>query len=93
MKKVKLMLSGIFVVAIAASALAFKASRIPNICAYAATSNTTATTIGNCPFVTLSATTTVLGAPNQYATAFPRPATGCPPVSVCLKSRTLTIEQ
>ncbi len=61
MKRVKIMLSAILVMAIVAGALAFKA-KSPNVCVYTTTLNAT-TTKTTCPLITTGDfNTTTLGA-------------------------------
>ena len=80
MKRVKIMLSSVLVVAIVAGTLAFKVKKTQLRCAY------THTTTTNCPFWKKTFLITVSeGSPGLYGTTLVEPASGvCPTrVSVC----------
>lgn len=85
MNKVKIMLSCLFVVAIAATALAFKA-RVPNVCIYTATYSAGDPAISTCPSRAVGVRETAPGAATQYATTIPKPVGPCPATTTCGKA-------
>lgn len=99
MKRVKIMLSGIMVLALVAGALAFKA-KSENVCAYATTGLATEPATKLAPIVHATnvpvQSITFPGVSTQYATTYLKPTTGtvttCTTISTAIKSRTLTLE-
>lgn len=98
MKRVKLMLSGILVMAVVAGALAFKV-KTPGVCAYSKTiqDNPPATTICNRIHASTVCTTlrTINGESTQYATTIPKQIEGvpCPDATAeCSQFKTLAAE-
>lgn len=87
MKRVKLMLGGVVLMAVVAGSVAFKAKVAQQRCVYTHTTST------NCPFLTksfsITATTTDV---TKYATTLIVPASGvCPQTTTCI-NRTLIAE-
>jgi hypothetical protein len=81
MKRVKVMLSAILVLAIVGGALAFKA-KSPDACAYARITDIPED-VTTCPSVDLGLFKTTVGTNNEYATTIAKPATGCPETTTC----------
>ncbi|WP_162915591.1 hypothetical protein [Paraflavitalea soli] len=94
MKKVRIMLSAICILAIVAGALAFKV-KSPDVCAYERLlSNGPVAT--KCPFFGVGNyyTTTQGAAVNQYATTVPKPSVGdCPAEIICNRAKQLLVEE
>lgn len=93
MKRVKIMLSAICVMAIVAGALAFKA-KTEAVCVYARTITVNPPSTTTCPLVGTGVfSITTAGATTQYASFLPTVANSCPTATtVCSQSKTLTIE-
>lgn len=90
MKRVKVMLSAILVMAIVAGAFAFKAKSF-NVCAYYTTLNAT-TTKTVCPLVAEGDFNTAAGQAIDYATTLQKPIGGCLSQADCIKTR-VTVEE
>jgi len=98
MKRVKVMLSAVFVMAIVAGALAFKA-KSPDVCVYqrifTTTTGTQPTTIGNCSLVsTLPVASTTAAAPETiYAKVLAPVNDACPTTTtVCDWKKSIVAE-
>lgn len=91
MKRVKIMLSAVLVMAVVAGALAFKAKKSVRFCVYTHTAST------SCPFLTTDfsiTTPTVNGDPTTiYVTTLDPQVAPCPTTTVCTNTLKITAEQ